>query len=337
MTTTLLNLIHHILAYDSSERGVNDNPQRRLAHYVREFKGQAIQNVISNQAVVPPSGSLAVYSGVQATSIDGTTAFNLTLPAGSASTYRFRRSAGTQPAFRSERALGADATSEITVTVNNNATAKFASSGGTLLSFASVVVGDVLRIAGVITGDPAGPFNTLNEGYWSVIAKDGTSVTCVRLDGAAFSGTPEGPIVLAAGFADLFRVYSAAGVQAGQKVYISAGFSSVTRKTFNVTAVAPDFFEVVSATPLPLESGIIPGAAGIAFYTAAKQVVYLEADQESVVRLNGDTSDSNLLSPFLPGDPNQVAVFHKLGLTYSLVIVNKSDKDPMNIYWFLAE
>jgi len=337
MPTTFLNLTHHILAYDASEKGANDNPQRRLAHYVREFKNQSIKNVLSNQVVVPPSGSVSIYSGVQATSIAADTAFDVTLLSGSADAYRFRRSAGTQPALRAERSFLADATSEVTVTVNNNATATFASTGGTVLSMGAVAVGDVLRVSGVPTGDAAGPFNALNAGYWVVAAKTANSVACVRPDGASFSAAAEGPIVLGAGFASSFRIYSAAGVQVGYQVDITAGFSPVTRRTLTVSAVAPDFFEVSSPVALPLEAGVVPGAAGVTFYASAKHVVYIETDQAASIRLNGDTSDRCLMAPFLPGDPNQVAVFHKLGMTYSVTAVNRSASDPMSVYWFLAE
>jgi len=336
MTTTLLNLLHSILAYDGSEGSTNNNPNRRLANWTREFRNVQVENAVSNQAVIQPGGSLAIYSGTQATSIDGTTAFAVSLLAGTASTYRFLSAAGTAPAFRAERALAAGATTPIVVTTNNNSTAKFASSGTGALSFAAVQIGDVLRIAGLSTGDAAGPFNTLNEGYWSVIGKDATSITCVRPDGAAFLAAAES-VVLGLGYASVFRAYSAAGVQVGSTVDVSAGFSAVTQKSYTVTAVAPDFFEVVSTTPIPLESGIMPDASGMVFYTSAKKVVYVEVDQEAVVRLNGDASNSNRLSPFLPGDPAQVAVFHKVGLAYSLTVVNRSTKDPMNVYWFLAQ
>lgn len=333
---SILNLIIHFMAYDESE-GITDNPSRRIAHYTRDFRNKSILNPLSNKETIEPGGSLTVFSGVRSTSIDGTTEFDVSLLTGSTSLYRFQHSSGTAPVFRTERLLSGAADSEVTVTVNNNATAKFEATGGTVLDFSGAQVGDLLRIVGVGTGDPAGPFNPLNTGLWSVIAKTATSATCVRPLGASFQGVAESSIVLGASFATNFRVYSTAGVQVGDNVDLSAGFSSVTQGNYLVSAVGPDFFEISSSSPLPLESAIAPGIPGMSFYSAGKKIVYLEADQNAIVKLNGDSSNSTRMSPFLAGDPEEVAVFIKIGLAYSLEIENVSDKDPLNLYWFMAE
>lgn len=332
----LLNFNIHILAYEP-DAGQSLNPLRRIADWTRQFSNLSVSKPKSERVCIEPGQTESIFSGVRSTSIDGTTAFDITLLSNQTSTYRFSYSAGTDPGFRTERVLSTDATSEIDVSINNNATAVFTASGGTLADFSGVLVGDILRIYGVTTGDTDGPFNDLNEGYWQVIAATASTVTCVRLPGEGFSGAAESGIVLGASFASNFRIYSAAGVQIGDRVEISAGFSAVTQKTFTVSQVGPDFFEVVSSEALPLETGIVPGAAGMIFYTDSKRLVYLEADQEAVVRINGMSGNEIRLSPFIVGDEEKVATYQQTGVIYSLDVVNRSETNPLNLYFFFAE
>lgn len=331
-----LNLITHILAYDDTEAGTTNNPRRRIADWSRLFSNLSISKPKSNVFSVEPGQTLDLFSGVRATSIDGTTAFDVSLLPTGSSVYRFTRSAGTNPNFRTPRTLGADATSQITVTINNNATAQFMASGGTLVNFSPVQVGDILRIAGITTGDAAGPFAALNEGYWVVLTVTALSVTCRRLAGASFLGAAE-TVTLGASFATNFIAYSAAGVQLGDRMEITAGFSPVTQKTFTVSQAAPLFIEIVSAEPLPLENLVIPGISGMVFYTSAKRLVYLEVDQEAVIRVNGYTGNATRLSPFLAADPSLVASYQQVGNVYQLTIVNKSETATLNGFFFFAE
>lgn len=330
----ILNLNTSLLTYDDTDQGTTNNPMRRLSDWTRRFSNVVVSRAKSSSFVIDPGQSLLLFSGVRTTSIDGTTAFGMSLLSSSTSTYRFTNSAGAAPAFRTARALATSALSQVVVAINNNAVATFTVSIAG--SFAAAQVGDILRIAGVATGDASGPFAAGNEGYWVVLSATASVLTCRRLAGAAFSGSAE-TVILGVTFATLFTVYSSAGVQIGDKVEISAGFSVVTQRTFTVSQVAPTFFEVVSADPLPLETGILPGAAGMVFYTAAKKVVYCEVDQEAVVRPNGYTGDLIRLSPFTPSDSSLVASYQQIGNIFSLTVVNKSDVNTLNLFVFTAE
>ena len=331
-----LNLFTHILAYDPSDVGVSNNPDRRAADWSRKFNNILISKPKSNVFTIEPGQSLSLFSGLRSTSIDGTTVFSVSLLPNGTSTYRFLATTGTLPAFRTARVIASDATSIITVALNNNVTATFTASGGTIASFATVQVGDIVRVGGVSLGDAAGPFVSANEGYWVVLAASATILTCKRLANAPFFGTAE-VVVLGASFATNFIVYSAAGVQIGDKVDISSGFSPVTQKTFVVSQVAPLFVEVVSTDPIPLETGIQPTATGMVFYTASKKVVYVEVDTEALVQVNGYTGSAVRLSPFMASDPSLVASYQQVGNVWSLTIVNKSTTATLNGWHFLAE
>jgi hypothetical protein len=69
---------------------------------------------------------------------------------------------------------------------------------------------------------------------------------------------------------------------------------------------------------------VVPGASGIAIYTAAKRFVLIETDQEIVARFNADTSNNNTIEPLLAGDDGIPGSQHKFGTVWKLVLVNRS-------------
>lgn len=307
-----------VLAYLDSN--INSNPSKIYTDWSRTTL-LSVENPKENQYVVDPGATLSIFSGIRSTSIDGTTEFLLTISPLSSDTYRFTwDTVGTNPAFRVNRNLTCNAHT-LTIALNINQTASLTSSNAG--DFSAVLVGDTIFIPGVSTGDIASPFNSLNEGYWQVIGKDGpgTVLQMIRPTGTSFSGY--GQAVLQTTNVQILA-YSSAGVQVGDMVNISAGFSTPVLKTFAVSAVTPAWFEITSTDPLPVVETAVPTAAGMIFYSTSKQFLKVEADQECVLRMNGDTSDFMRLSPWAAGDPDQVSEFVKVGPTWSLTVVNKS-------------
>ena len=132
------------------------------------------------------------------------------------------------------------------------------------------------------------------------------------------------------------QFYTPAGVQIGDSVDISGTLSSVSQRSYTVSAVTPSTVDFVSALPLPAESGLSYVASTVNFYTNMKRFVYIEADQEAAVQFNGDTGLTNRISPEVAGDPTLPGFFHKLGGTYSCTIVNRSI-NPMTCKYCLGE
>jgi hypothetical protein len=201
--------------------------------------------------------------------------------------------------------------------------------------FTAVVVGDTLFIPGVTTGDPAGPFSPLNEGYWTVLAKDGTSSTLQlsRPLNETFVGVSE---VVTPSSASQLLVFSAAGVQVGDRVTVSMGFPPSVFNTYTVTSVTPTYFEVVSTLPLPVPTTATPTTAGIAFYTNAKRWIRLEYSQDCIIQLNGDTGNSNTCTPWEADDRLNTGAFEKAGICWSASITNLSAV-PMQILFLSVE
>jgi hypothetical protein len=277
--------------------------------------GLVINNPESRAVAIEPGETAVVFDASKSTGVDGTTQFSITSNPLDSSRYRFTHSAGTSPALRTDKPLSLSGV-ELELTANANGTLTVVSQAGT--PFAGLVAGDMVFVPGTSTGDVSVGFDSLNEGFWTVLSVAGATVTLVRPSSEVFQGvsetvTPTDNGVLA---------FGAAGIQVGDKVDVNAGFSSAL-KTFDIVSVTSRWFEVVSTSPLAQESGI-PGATGMLFYRGAKRFVRVEADQEVAIRVNGDSGDSQRVVPWVAGDPRQVGEYTRTGPTWTLSVRNRS-------------
>lgn len=187
----------------------------------------------------------------------------------------------------------------------------------TTMNTTNVVVGDQLFI------DTGAGFSQADSGLFTIIAKTANSLTVQNLNAVAQTATILDPTQ--------FLAFSNGGgvsnqVQIGDKVVISAGFSQVDWGTYAITNVTPLWFEVAIGAPngIPLESGVIPGAAGLVFYSAAKQFVLIAAQNVCSIQVNGDATNSIMLQPTEPNNQERPALYLQQGTVYSLSITNLS-------------
>ena len=297
----------------------NNDPQLKFFDWTRNQQAVVVNNPRQLPGTLPAGQSVVVFDGTRTLATDGTTAFGVTLsPLNQGTRYRVTWTGGTNPVLRTDRGLALTGQA-VTIAISANQVADMTLGGST---FTTVAVGDTLFIPGVTTGDSAGPFNPQNEGAWNVIAVlSATHIQLVRPTGSSFSGSSETQTVTSN---PQVSAFSAAGVQAGDSVTVSSGFSVTNQKTFVIDRVTSTWFEVISSAPLATESGKTPGAAGIAFYTTVKRWMRVEVDQVVVVQLNSDVGLTNGVQPIAPGDPSQMGWFEKWGAVYKLTIVNQS-------------
>jgi hypothetical protein len=324
-------LVHNIglLVYEDTTS--NNNPFTQTANWRKSVSNVSVSNPKTEKFSLPPNSSLSLFSGTRTTLIDNTSVFSIALNSQNSSVYRIANTSGTAPAFRTDRALTLTGAT-ITVALNNNATATFTTSTG---NFSAVQVGDIVFVPGVNTGDSASPFSATNLGFWVVLARTTTVITLSRLAGQSFSGVAE-VVVLTAN--SQLQAFSSLGVQVGDTLEISAGFSVITQKSYIVSTVTPSWVEFVSTESLPLETSISPTNSGLTFYSVAKRYVRIEADQECTVRYNGDTGSTNRIVPRVVGDLASGFAFEdKWGVVWSLDVVNRSRTASMNIILITAE
>jgi hypothetical protein len=321
----ILNVINSILAY--SDPTTTDNPQMRAFDFTRKFSSIQVSNPTTDFKVVAPGASLQLFNGTVSSSLDNTSVVAIQLLPAQISIYRVSITSG--PAgFRIARTVSG--LGSTTVTINNNAIAVFDFGAATL---SGVVPGDILRISGIILND-TGPFafSPVNSGFWTVIGVSGTKLSCVRPVGDEFQAVNE---TVTASASDV-QIYSAAGVQVGNKVSISGTLSPASQRTYVVQAVTPSTFDIMSSIPLPNETALSYVPNSFVFYSSSKRMLYLEVDQDAVVQVNADSSNNNSVNPIAPGRDDLVGYFSKFGDTYAATVVNRS-VNPMNLKWFTAE
>lgn len=321
--------IHSTIVMHGDGETATQNPQRRFVDWSRHIVGVKVDQPSVREYIAQPGELLNIFSGVRSTSIDGTTAFGLTLNPVKSSTYRMTHSAGTAPAFRTARVYAPSGVLH-TLTVNNNSTLEMQIGAGNF----NAQVGDTVFIPHTTTGDSASPFNVSNVGFWIVIGATATKMVLQRRVGEAFSGVSE---AVTPTLNSQLIIFSATGVQVGDTMEVSGGFANPTQKSFVVAEVTADWVEFVSTAPLPLESGVIPTASGLVFYYDSKRFLRIETDQDAVVRLNGDVGSTNRLSPRVPGDPESVAHFEKWGPVWDLKVLNRSTTSSMVVTVISAE
>lgn len=313
---SLLNLSLAIVAFDDVPS--YSNPRRRRPDWQRLMQGIPVERPGITPVTIPPLSTVEVFSGVRTLTANALTDYDLAnVPSVSTSRYRLTwGGAGTTPGFRTARAV-ASSGGNLVLTLNANSTVTATSSLGAI--FGAVAAGDTVFVPGAATGD-SGPFDPLNVGYWTVLAAAAAQLTLGRSAGTVFEGATE--TVAITDDAE-FQVFSAAGVQVGDTVDISAGFALSAQAAYEVVAVTATRLEFESAAPLADETAV-PGTAGLVVYSAAKRFVHVESDQPLAVRYNGDTTDNNRLDPWIPADDSLIGYDSKVGTVYSLALKNRS-------------
>jgi hypothetical protein len=316
----IFNLTTKLVAF--GDPVASSNPRLKYVDWLRDISGVPVTDPQSESHTIAPGGSKTVFDGTMASTIDGTTAFSLALSTVDGSTYRLTHTGGTAPGFRTGRALALNGVS-VTITVNSNSTVTMSVPVGP--DFAALQVSDEVFIPHTTTGDTANVISVLNAGYWVVLGKSSnTSITLMRPTGQDFEAVSQ-TVTLTSN--NQIRGFSATGLRVGDHIDISAGFALPARKTFELTEVNDLFVEFVCTTPLAAESGVLPGASGLTFFSESKVLVYVEASQECAVRVNGDTTNRTRLSPLDPANASSPAPYLCCGPHWSLVLVNLSAVD----------
>jgi hypothetical protein len=325
-----LNIFETIQMYSDSQ--LSSNPQKVLPDWNPKYSLVPVTNPKADQFQINPGASFTPFSGSIPTSIDGTTLFSTSINYIIPNTYRFTWTGGTNPVLKTNRNLTL-ATSMVTITINNNVLATFVISGGG--TWGTATAGDLLWLPGPTTGDGSTPFNVLNQGLWSVLnVSSSTQLTAVRLAGVPFQGVSESQTV---GSNGQLVAFAPSGIQIGNKVNISAGFSPVDFGTYVITNVVPSFFEVQTGTALALETNVMPTATGLVFYSTAKRFLRVETDQMATLQLNGVSPSGIQLAPLVVADPGNTAFFELWGTAWSLTVVNQSPGNVLNLTVISAE
>ncbi len=308
----------NILVYLNIYRDSNptNSPNMSYAKWQRELQGLTANKPQSIEFCLAPGESRSMFNGQRSLTSNLTTEYSISLKAGS--TYILKNTSGTAPSFRTLRAIGSDATTEITVTVSGSLMTLQAT-GGTVISTTSVLVGDEIAVGNA--------FNAANRGRFKVLSKTADSVTVENASAVA-----EGPIVLGASFEEEIRIYSAAGVQKGDKIQLGAGFSLGTQNTYEVTGVQDNMVEFFSAGVLAAETDLVNPS--VVIYSSAKKLIYVETDKPVNVTVN-NVAESKI-EPFIEGNNSLPGMLLKRSTMWEMTITNNGT-DMATLYFVSIE
>lgn len=314
-----LRVTTNVIAFSDPE--ATSQPRMRHVDWLRALVVPGVSNPRSEAYTLAPGEERLVFDGTRSLTIDGTTAFSVALVPGEDITYRIRHTGGTAPGFRTARAFSANG-GTIDVVVNTDQTVTMTIAGGT---FTGISGGDTLWLPGS-EESVTSPFSVVNQGFWLVMTVSATVLVLRREED--FNGEAQTGVAITN--ANQIAAFSASGVQEGDKVELVSGFASVNRTTYPVVNVTSAYIDVQTVIPMAAEAGVLPGASGLLVYTNAKRWVRLEADQEVAVKVNGDTSTTQKVSPWIAGDVNGAGDYARSGPTFSLRILNLS-QEPASI------
>lgn len=325
MSEFILNIINQILCY--SDGVVTDNPHQRAIDHRRRMESLPVKNPYQSNFSLRPGQSFKIFENQISAGLDSATELQIKVASQTDSVYKISIVSGAG-SFKTAKAVTGLA--DCSIAINNGAMAVFDFGAADL---SAVQVGDIMRIKGDKTYD-AGPFafNPLNSGNWIVIGKSGSKLSATRKVAQLFEGITENVTSISADvefFADDKLV-------AGNKISISEDFSPASFGVYEIADVTPTTIYFTSGKPLPEEDSVVNQNSGIIFYTSTKKLVYIESDQEVVVRFDGDTGNSNKVAPIKAGDRTLVGFMQKWGDSYSCEIVNKS-VTTCNIKYFTCE
>lgn len=298
-----------------SDENASNSPSLNNVRWCRNIACMAISNPRSEELVVPAGQTVTLFNTARSLAQDNTTQYSLAATPFEAGNYTLSWTGGTAPAFRTARNIGTDDTSTIDITMNGPL---MVISRGTNANFSSVVPGDYITLGSA--------FNASNVGTFKVLSATATSVSVQNETGVAQSG-----VALGSSFATNLFAYSASGVQVGDSLVISDGFSPLTQQTFVITGATPTALMFSATEVLPSESDI---QTQIAVYAAAKRLVYMEADQTLSLAIN--TTQNIKIQPLISGTDVQPGIYFSSTLCYSIVITNAGITDA-NLFMISAE
>lgn len=274
-----LSLNINLNAYQDSNP--TNNPLQNAIRWSRQINSLSVEEPGDTVTTVAPGQTKSLFSGAVAITQDGTSAYSLSLKSGTSSTYILKRTAGPSTSvFRTSKPTDADATTEITLSKNGNlVTATF--TDGTDPDFLSnVAAGDFVKVGA--------PFQSANQGVFKLLSVSATSFSFEN------SAAVDEVVVLGATFADDFRFFGAAGVQAGDKLILSSAFI-LAAGTYDITHAQDDLVEFYSTATLPVFSSVIDE---VEVYASSKKFVYFETSKEVTVVVNGI---SMIVKPLISG------------------------------------
>jgi hypothetical protein len=236
-----LNLNYGLVIFeDRTDR----NPQIKLPDITKAVQGVVVTNDKSERFQLGPGESQTILVTSRTIGLDSTTQLTVDRYLAAGDNVRLRwTGTGSNPAFRTNRAIGGDATTVVTATRVTPYVVRFAQVAGTAWSLGSVQSGDTLKIEKT-TDAFTSPFSGTNQGKTFTVQAKGSNYVDVIDNGLAALDTA---ILLGASFEFAIRVFSAGSVKVGDTVTLSGtGINPSNQGKFEIVDLSYDYVEIVN-------------------------------------------------------------------------------------------
>ena len=255
-----------------------------------------VRDTYSFDTTVLPGQNVNLKSTERVLLADSTTAIQVDLPVTNNDVARYRYTGtGTAPAFRQNRILGIDSTTQIAITLSGNSAAVFSCPTGTPMVFANIQVGDSVYLQPTDNNFTT-PFNINNTStypgvLYTVIDRNFTSFT-VRNPGNLVPET----VTLGTTFTDAIRVFGGVGVQVADSVVFDSNCNlNIQNKTgqFDVALVTDRDLFIINPSAVPSLTGVALGGlitnSPIRVFSDIISFIAIDADGEMTLRFNNNS------------------------------------------------
>jgi len=161
-------------------------------------------------------------------------------------------------------------------------------------------------------------FNVLqNQGTFVILAVTATSISFENANGVA-----ETSVTLTGSFATEIRIFSSAGVQIGDNLGLTAGFSSLSFGNYEITYVADNYLEFYYSNTLPQEVDI---NTQVSIYSSAKSLIYVESNKKLDAIING--AQTLRIEPFVNANVTSPGMLLLKSTMHTLVLQNEDSAE----------
>lgn len=233
-----LNLNYGLVVYeDPSDR----NPNIRLTDIAKSTQGVGVDNEESDKTHLNPGETIDIVTTLRSVAWGSSTQLQFLRYLANQDAVRLRHTGtGTAPAFRTNRAIGGDATTAVSITRLSPYVARITQSAGTAWSLGSVANGDIIKFE-KDTDTFVSPLSEVNKGKSYVVQAKGANYIDYFDNGES---ALDSAIVLGADFEFAIRVFSPGPVKIGDTVDISgAGINPANRGQFVISDLSYDYIE----------------------------------------------------------------------------------------------
>jgi DNA-directed RNA polymerase subunit L len=273
-----MNLNLGIIAYEDAS---TTSPKIKSLDYSASFTGVMISGEKTNRVEnIAPGETVTLATTARTLTQDNTTVYAIEHPLSQEdSIVRLKYVSGATPGFATKRAIGTDATSIITISRVNSVTSRIKCVGGTMMSTAAVVVGDILKIE-KSTDSFLSLFAAQSQGAFTVLSK-GADYIDVNDNGLMATDTG---IVLGSSFDFQLRVFSLGPVKINDVLEImGVGQNPNNMGKYPIYDISHDYVQIVNPYAVDLS---FTNTSNIQVYSGLMGFLFIRASDQISIKVN---------------------------------------------------